>query len=244
MHDASILPVDFTAVPIDGGVALYFIDMKLLGQAPSVQRVLYRATSMDGLNFNRPQAAVTAKVDMFDPTVVRTAEGAIRLYVPIADLKLNEGVASFLSDDGLSFVRETGARNVAGGMPGALVLADHRVRMFVHGAVASNQPGIISYISDDGLTFTIESGVRIAAAGSKTTEMPFDPSPIRLIRGGYLMAFAVNPTDPPIATKGQYRLATSDDGFNWEVKPTVFAEGGTSCLIETSDGMLFFYYGI
>jgi hypothetical protein len=26
-------------------------------------------------------------------------------------------------------------------------------------------------------------------------------------------------------------------------KPTVFAEGGTSCLVETSDGTLFFYYG-
>jgi len=243
MHDPSILSVDFTAIPLDGGgVALYFVDMKLLHQPSTVQRIIYRAISMDGVNFEEPQAAVTANVDMVDPTVIRLPDGRVRLYVPIADL--TSGIASFISDDGLHFTRESGARNANGGMPGALVLADHRIRMFVGNAPGADQAGITSMISDDGLTFAAESEVRIAAASPKSTDMPGDPSPIHLIGGGYLMAFMINPTEPSIATGGQYRLATSDDGFTWTVNPRIFAEGGTSCLVETSDGTLFFYYGV
>jgi len=243
MHDPSILSVDFTAIPIDGGgVALYFVDMKLLQQPSSVQRIIYRAISMDGVNFDKPQAVVTANVDMFDPTVIRLPDGRVRLYVPIADL--TSGIASFISDDGLHFTRESGARNANGSMPGALVLADHRIRIFAGNVAGPDQAGITSMISDDGLTFAAESGLRIAAASPKPTDMTSDPSAIHLIGGGYLMAFMINPTEPSIATGGQYRLATSDDGFTWTVNPKVFAEGGTSCLVETSNGTLFFYYGV
>ena len=60
---------------------------------------------------------------------------------------------------------------------------------------------------------------------------------------GYLMAFMINPSNPFDPIKAQYRLATSVDGFSWTVNTKVFAEGGTSCLVERADGTLFFYYG-
>jgi hypothetical protein len=243
LHDPALLPVDFTAIPWDGGVALYFIDMKLLHQPASVERILYRATSTDGVNFDRPQEAVTAAVDMFDPAAIRTLDGRVRLYVPMDDPSLSGGLASFISDDGLHFSREAGARNANGGMPGALVLADGRVRIFTGGPDQNNQPGLLSYISADGLAFTQEDGLRIAAAGRKQTEMPGDPAPIRLLAGGYLMAFMINPSDPFNPVKAQYRLAASADGLAWQVNPAVFAEGGTSSLVEVSDGTLYFYYG-
>jgi hypothetical protein len=243
LHDPSILSVDFTAIPTgDGGVALYFVDMKLLQQPSTVQRIIYRAISTDGVNFEEPEAVVTANVDMVDPTVIRLPDGRVRLYVPIADL--TSGIASFISDDGLHFTRESGARNANGSMPGALVLADHRIRIFAGNIEGPDQAGITSMISDDGLTFAAESGLRIAAASPKPTDMTSDPSAIHLIGGGYLMSFMINPTEPSIATGAQYRLATSDDGFTWTVNPKVFAEGGTSCLVESSDGTLFFYYGV
>ncbi len=243
MHDPSILSVDFTTLPLDGGgVALYFVDMKLLGQPATVQRVIYRAISMDGVNFDTPQPVVTAYVNMYDPAVVRTPEGKVRLYVPMDDIVPGIGVASFISDDGLHFAKEDGIRNIAGGMPGALVLPDHRVRVFTGGAPGVS--GISSFISNDGLRFVPESGLRIAAASPKPTDLPTDPSIIHLAAGGYLMAFMINPTDPPVAIKAQYRLATSDDGFTWTVKPAVFVEGGTSSLVETADGTLYFYYGV
>ena len=243
MHDPTILSVDPTALPYQGGVALYFVDMKLLQQPASVQRIIYRATSSDGVSFDTPQAVLTASTDMVDPAVVRTPDGRVRLYVPTTLESGEMALLSAVSDDGVTFTRETGTRNVTGGMPGALLLADGRARIFVHGTVATNQPGILSAISDDGLSFTQESGLRIPAAGPATTDLPYDPSPVHLLGGGYMMAFAINPTNPVIPTGGQYRLATSDDGFTWTVNPTVLAEGGTSCLVETADGTLYFYYG-
>ena len=243
MHDPSILSVDFTAIPWNGGVALYFVDMKLLHQPASVQRIIYRVTSMDGVNFDKPQAVVTAPVDMFDPAVILLPNNKVRLYVPMDEVSLKGGVASFISDDGVHFIRESGVRNATGGMPGALVMADQQVRIFTGGVDSTNQPGIISFNSNDGLTFTQESGLRIAAAGREQTEMPGDPSPIRLLGGGYMMTVMINPTDPFDPIKAQYHVATSDDGLTWTVNPTVIAEGGTSSLVQTSDGALYFYFG-
>ena len=169
--------------------------------------------------------------------------GKVRLYIPMADVELSRGVASYFSDDGVHFTRESGTRNANGSMPGAVVLTDQQVRIYSGGFDSANQPGIVSFISSDGLAFTQEGGLRIPAAGRKQTEMLTDPSPIHLLDGNYLMAFMVNPTDPQVATKAQYRLASSDDGLTWTVNPLVFAEGGTSSLVQTSDGVLYFYFG-
>jgi hypothetical protein len=239
-HDPSILSVDCTALRIDGGIALYFVDMKLLGQAPTVERIIYRAVTHDGVDFDQPQAVLTSTFDMVDPTVVRTPEGKVRLYVPTFDH--GAGLVSAISDDGVTFTRE-GVRVDGGGFPGALILDDHRVRLFVTNPPSTTAPGIYSLISDDGLNFVMEGGLRFAAAGPRPQDLPFDASPLRLLAGTYLMAYALNPSDPTDAVKGEYRLATSSDGLGWTTNPRVFATGGTSCLVEASDGTLFFYYG-
>jgi hypothetical protein len=241
MHTPYILSVDFTAIPADGGgIALYFVDMKLLHQAAGVKRIIYRAISRNGVNFDRPQPVVSADVDMFDPAVIRMPNGQVRLYVPMEGVL--PGIASFISADGLHFARESGTRDANGSMPGALVLADGRVRIFTGYDLGAGQAGIVSYVSQDGLSFTLESGLRIPAASPKLTEMISDPSPVHLLSGGYLMAFMVNPTQQAIGA--EYRLASSEDGLHWNVRPTVFATGGTSCLVEASDGTLYFYYGV
>ncbi len=242
-HDASILSVDCTALPTDNGVALYFIDMKLLGQPSNIQRMLYRAISTDGVNFDSPVAVITSSYDMVDPAVIRTWDGKIRLYVPSGEVPMLQGFIGAVSEDGVHFTRDSSFVNANGGMPGGLVLPDHRVRMFAGGEIGPGQRGIVSMISDDGFHFTQESGLRIAAASPREEDVPGDPSPIHLLNGGYLMSFMVNPSNPRDAIKAEYRLATSQDGFSWKVNPSVFAVGGTSCLVQRSDGTLFFYYG-
>ena len=229
--DSTVGAVDPTGFVIDGQVVLYFVDIRYLFQP--VLQGLYRATSVDGVNFDIPQAVYTQPHTMVDPFVLGMPDGSFRLYVPSDQ----EGIISAVSGDGLVFAREAGVRFTEGGMPGALLLPDGRVRLFLCGN------GIISFISSDGLNFTQESGVRIPADPNKIVD---NPQPIQLNDGSYLMLFTVHDKkydgqmDPWNFT--EMRLATSTDGFDWTVKSTVIGYGGTSCVVEMPDGTLYVYY--
>jgi hypothetical protein len=231
MQNSTIGAVDPTGFVIDGQIVLYFVDIRYLFQA--VPQGLYRATSVDGVNFDTPQAVYTQPRTMVDPFVLRMRDGSFRLYVPSDQ----EGIISAVSSDGLTFAREAGVRFTEGGMPGALLSPDGRVRMFLCGQ------GITSYISSDGLNFTPESGVRIPAEPNTIVD---NPQPIQLNDGSYLMLFTIHDRkyegqgDPWNFT--EMHLATSTDGFGWTVKPTVIGYGGTSCVVEIPDGTLYVYY--
>jgi hypothetical protein len=231
LPDASIGAVDPTGFVVDGQIVLYFVDIVHLNQP--VPQVLYRATSTDGVHFETLQPAYTQPRTMVDPSVVRMADGAFRVYVPSDQ----EGIISAVSNDGLSFAPEDGVRFTEGGMPGALLLPDGRVRVFLCGEA------ITSFISNDGLNFTRESGVRIQPDANMMVD---NPQPIRLNDGSYLMLFSVHPTDrsgqPDPWTFTETRFATSTDGLNWTVNPTIIGYGGTSCAVEMPDGTLYVYY--
>jgi|WetSurMetagenome_2_1015567.scaffolds.fasta_scaffold16624_2 hypothetical protein len=228
-----VQPADPTPVTVGGQVMLFFVDFNHLGDP--VPQTLYRADSADGVNFDTPRAVYSQAALMVDPAVLRMANGSYRAYVPSGD----EGIISAASADGLAFVRESGVRTNAGGMPGALLLPDNRVRLFVCGN------GITSLISSDGLNFTEESGVRIAAAAGMIVD---DPQPIRLANGTYLMLYQVR--DSHAASQSgeaswmaAIHLATSTDGLQWTASPTIIGYGGTSCVVEMADGSLLIYYG-
>jgi hypothetical protein len=230
MHDSTALPVDPTGFAIGDRIVLYFVDFRFLSQ--EVPQIIYRATSVDGVSFDKPRPVYTQTDTMVDPTVLPMPDGTFRLYAPS-----ESGTISAVSSDGLAFVREDGVRNALGGMPGALLLPDNRVRMFVCGG------GIFSYISDDGLNFTREDGMRISPPPGYALD---NPQPIRLADGGYLMLYQIY--DPatqglPDAWKKDIHLASSTDGYNWTTNPAVIANGGTSTVIEKPDGTLFIYYG-
>jgi hypothetical protein len=60
------------------------------------------------------------------------------------------------------------------------------------------------------------------------------------------MLFSVHPTDRSGQvdpwTFTETHFATSTDGFDWTVNPTVIGYGGTSCAVEMPDGTLYVYY--
>jgi hypothetical protein len=235
LHDPTILAVDPTGFTIDGHVVLYFVDFGHLNQP--VPQILYRAVSVDGVNFDRPQPAYTQIRTMVDPFVLRMPDGSFRMYVPSDQ----EGIISGVSRDGLVFTRENGARMMNGGMPGALLLPDNRVRIFLSGG-NDGKEGIFSSISNDGINFTVERGVRIPAPANSITD---NPQPIRLADGSYLMLLQIHDKKyeglPPWEHT-EIHLATSADGFDWTVNPTIIGYGGTSCVVEMPDGTLYIYY--
>lgn len=239
-HDASILAADPTPLLINGSIVLYFLDLKTLTNDESITtpRIIYRTTTVDGVNFDKPQPAFTQTHDIVDPFVLRMPDGSFRMYLASDQ----EGIISAVSGDGLVFTRENGVRSMAGAMPGALLLPDNRVRLFLAGG-NEGQNGIFSQISADGLTFTTlnEPGVRILAQANTITD---NPQPIRLADGSYLMLFQkldIKYAGDPL--KSEIHLATSADGFNWTSNPTVIEHGGTTCVIEAADGTLYIYFG-
>ena len=238
MQNSSVWPVDPTGFLLNGHIVLYFVDFGRLNQP--VPQSLYRATSADGVNFDRPQPVYTQPATMVDPFVLPMPGGLFRAYIPSEQ----EGVISVLSNNGLAFTRETGIRIGfgAGGMPAALLLPDNRVRLFVNGS-NDGQDGIFSLISDDGLNFTVESGMRIPAPPGFIVN---DAQPIRLLDGSYLMLYQMlNATlmdQPAPWTYTELRLAASADALNWTVDPRVIGYGGTSCIVQAVDGALFIYY--
>ncbi len=240
MHDSTVWAVDPTGFRIDNRIVLYFVDFGSLNQP--VPQIIYRATSEDGVHFDKPQPAYTQARTMVDPFVLRMADGTFRLYTPSDQ----EGIISAVSRDGLAFTREDGVRTfggIPGGMPGALLLPDNRVRVFGAGAY-EGKAGIFSAISKDGLNFTAESGVRIETPPHSIID---NPQPIRLADGSYLMLYQIH--DVKYEGAGslpwehtEIHLAASVDGFNWNTNPTIIGYGGTSCVVETADGTLLIYY--
>jgi hypothetical protein len=235
----NIIPADPTPLVIDGRIVLYFLDLKTLtnDQTTTTQRIIYRATLIDGVNFDQPQPAYIQTRDIVDPFVLRMPNSTYRMYIASDP----EGIISAMSKDGLGFTRENGVRSTAGGMPGASLLPDNRVRLFLAGG-NDGQDGILSQISNDGLNFTMEIGVRIPAPANSIAD---NPQPIRLADGSYLMLYQTRDKkrEGRPEWEAEIHLATSTDGFNWASNPKILEYGGTSCVVEAADGTLYIYYG-
>jgi hypothetical protein len=236
-----ILSADPTPLVVNGSIVLYFLDLKTLSNDPAITtpRIIYRAASVDGVNFDQPQPVYTEPRNIVDPFVLAMPDSSFRMYVPSDQ---EGGIISAVSSDGLVFTLEEGVRSRDGGMPGALLLPDGQVRMFLAGG-NEGQDGIYSKISSDGLNFTTEPGVRIPAPANSITD---NPEPIQLADGSYLMLYQIHDKKyeglPPWEHTEIY-LATSTDGFTWTTNPTIIGYGGTSCVVEGADGTLYLYYG-
>jgi hypothetical protein len=231
-HAPSLNPVDPSPLLVEGGVALYFFDLASL-QAQGL-KVVYRATTEDGVEFHPPVGAFGIGEPITDPFVLQMPNLTYRMY-----MNSSRGILSGSSTNGLSFAPDDGVRTTAGGVPGALLLPDSRVRLFLCGQW-QGQSGIFSLIGNDGLTFGPEAGMRVPVMGNVT--LVADPHPIRLHTGSFLMAYKIIPAGGQTPQDDLVRLARSADGLNWILDPGSIVRGSVPGLVEMPDGTLFLYY--
>ncbi len=173
---------DPTVVTLDDGrVRMYYkgSDGKQGGPGTAVHKV-YSAVSPDGLAFTREGLRIDpdktgdrgwASV----PEAIKLPDGRVRIYYVTGDIENNNGIASAVSSDGLTFTKESGARVRNLVDPAVMRLSDGRFLLLAAnpGAYREIPPGIYAYTSEDGLAFGDRQTVL-------SQSMVFDPTVIQL----------------------------------------------------------------
>ncbi len=227
-HAPTLVPVDPSALTVDGGVALYFLDLaSLRSTAPA--RVVYRAVTGNGLTFTTPEPAFTIPDFVTDPFVLRLFNGSYLMYLhDSASIRISQ------SNDGLVFPAP--GTVIPGALPGALQLAGGAVRLF-----DCEPDGIVSSTSPDGIgNFVRDLTVPSIPTGGAT--LVCDPHPIALRKGGFLMAYKVIPAGGQTPLDDQIYLATSTDALRWTVRTPSVGIGGVPSIVELADGTLLLYF--
>ena len=173
-----------------------------------------------------------------NPSALQLDDGRIRLFFTNA----GDGIASAISDDGLTFAYETirisgqaaQEQGVQLGPSRIFRLPDGRVRLYV----GSSESGVSSFISSDqGRTFTVEAGERITRTQANMDAIQ-KLSIVPLSNGTYRGYFGPAPQHGPTTvltdTGGPpdhwLLSATSSDLLEWTVEPGVRIGPGSTVL--------------
>ena len=120
------------------------------------------AVSPDGLDFQKEGLRIDSE-NTGDggwasvPEAIRLSDGRIRIYYVSGDFAAGGGIMSAISNDGLNFQKETGARVKGMVDPAIIILPDGKYLLLVISLDPRLSPylprGIYSYLSQDGLNF-------------------------------------------------------------------------------------------
>jgi len=215
----------------DGGYRMYYSQMLPRPGFPAgandydnaTTRVV-SATSPDGLTWTpEPGVRLTSQEGgagdfrVVSSEVVPLADdtGRLRMYYECCNgpQSKQNSIRSALSEDGLMWTPEPGARFEMGGRnfmsPRIIFLDDGRWRLYC----CERGKGIVSAISEDGgLTFHQESGFRIAQDGPYDQNDAFASEILRIDGAGYRMYYAGYSTP----SRAYILSAVSDDGLTWK----------------------------
>ena len=187
-----------------------------------------------------------------DPTAIVLPDGRIRLY-----WAAGEGIASAVSRDGISFVREPGARitpDISGPHTRIVRTPGGGYRLFFSTPPGEQPAGIRSAVSRDGLDFQVEDGFRITAAAAGVAPKELSTGDVvRLPNGRYRMYFSSFATGerPVSSTHEVVMSAVSSDLLAWKAERGVRV-GGRSGLrgsaehpsaLRLRDGSVALFYG-
>lgn len=183
---------DPTVVTLDDGrVRMYYKggDGKQGGPGTAVHKV-YSAISSDGLTFTREGLRIDSEKTgdrgwASVPEAIKLPDGRVRIYYVTGDIENNNGIASAISTDGLTFTKEPGTRVRNFVDPAVLRLGDGRFLLLVANPGANREvpAGIYSYVSSDGLTFGDRQTVLQQNSVFDPTVIQLDGSTLRVFFG-------------------------------------------------------------
>ena len=210
---------------LDGKVWIYYFGSNntkgdpARNQPDDTWRILLAKSNDQGATFVEKGISYQERRGLTDPFVLQLRNGSYRMYI-----SRGASVFSAFSNDGKEFTVENGTRvqDGKGGVPGALLLEDGSTIIFVCG-----RAGIYSSISEDGLEFDDFELVLEAPNG----KMICDPSPEKIGKGSYVMAYKEKPKDVRGPRQDYVKIATSKDGLEWQKRKGVVGSGSVPSLL-------------
>jgi len=153
-----------------------------------------------------------------DPSPILLPDGRVRLYF----LAGAPGVKSAISEDGIHFTIEEGARVSQGSGPVGpprVVAVPGGYRMFV-----TTDAGFKSLFSSDGLTFTWEDGIRLSVE-AEAHQQVIKFTPLQLPDSTWRAYFSNSFEPGQPVSQHWIKSATSPDLLQWTLEDTVAAVG-------------------
>ncbi len=212
-------------VGVDGKVWIYYFGSNntrgdpARNQPDNTWRILLAKSADNGATFVEKGLSYSENEGLTDPFVLQLEDGSYRMYI-----SRGASVFSALSKDGRDFSVENGlrVREGRGGVPGALLLDDGSTVIFV-----CRRNGIYRAVSEDGLEF-VDFELALEAPNGK---MICDPSPEKVKKDLYVMAYKEKPEDVRGPRQDYVRIATSKDGLEWHKRKGVAGSGSVPALL-------------
>jgi len=146
----------------DGKIRMYYKGSNGSGGPGEALHKIFSAISPDGLDFQKEGLRIDSE-NTGDggwasvPEAIRLSDGRIRIYYVSGDFAAGGGIMSAISNDGLNFQKETGARVKGMVDPAIIILPDGKYLLLVISLDPRLSPylprGIYSYLYQDGLNF-------------------------------------------------------------------------------------------
>jgi hypothetical protein len=192
MGYAESMVCDATVIDLpDGKIRMYYKGADGQGGPGQALHKVFSAISSDGLNFQKEGLRIDSEKTgdrgwTSVPEAIKLPDGRVRIYYVSGDFEALGGIMSAVSNDGMNFQKEAGARVKTLADPAVNLLPDGKYLLLAvalppprNAPQKSEQPlGIYSFISEDGLTFgnrqTVLQGIGV-----------YDPSIVRLSNDTY-----------------------------------------------------------
>lgn len=167
LGNAESIICDATVIDLpDGKIRMYYKGSNGPGGPGQALHKVFSAVSSDGLNFQKEGMRIDSEKTgdrgwASVPEAVKLPDGRVRIYYVSGDFEAMGGTMSAVSQDGINFQKEAGARVKMMVDPAVTLLPNGKYLLLAvvlppppNAPQKSQQPlGIYSFTSDDGLTF-------------------------------------------------------------------------------------------